>query len=313
MKKEGLLIPYNLQLTINNFLMFKTLTTAILLCFILSPAQSQLKIMTYNVLTGLDWNQDSTRGTELIKWVKKHNPDVLALEEMNGFNSEQFAILARKWGHDYSAIVKNDGYPVAITSNKPIEVKERLLEGLWHGMLHVKTHDIDFFVVHLSPADWKFRKKEADIICKRIEETALGTENYIVLGDFNAHSPVDAEFNRKYPYQLERYRKGDSSGNKYKNLQNGEYDYSVLSTFLSLSLIDVADRFVEWDQRSTCPTPLNVPRWLTYEEMDKTKHRIDFILASPDLAKKCTGAWIFNGLENYYLSDHYPVMAEFER
>ncbi len=289
----------------------KALLIAIIITFGTLPAHSQLKVMTYNILTGFDWNQDSTRGTELIKWVNKNNPDVLALEEMNGFTQERLTEFAKKWGHSYSAIVKNDGYPVAITSNKPIEVKEKLLEGLWHGMLHVETHGIDFFVVHLSPADWKFRKKEADIICDRIEEAALETENYIVLGDFNAHSPIDAEFNRKFPYQLERYRKGDSSGNKYKNLHNGEYDYSVLSTFLSLSLIDVADRFVQWDKRTSCPTPLNVPKWLTSDEMVKTKHRIDFILVSPELAKKCTGAWIYNSPENYYLSDHYPVMAEF--
>jgi len=275
------------------------------------PSMSQ-KVMTYNVLTGFDWNQDSTRGTELIKWVNTHKPDVLALQEMNGFNPERLANFAKKWGHDYSAIVKNNGYPVAITSNKPIEVKERLLEGLWHGMLHVETQGIDFFVVHLSPADWKFRKKEADIICERIEETAHETENYIVLGDFNAHSPADAEFNRKFPYQLERYRKGDAKNKKYQNLHNGEYDFSVLSSFLSLSLIDVTDRFVQWDQRTSCPTPLNVPRWLTAEEMKKTRHRIDFILVSPELTTKCSGAWIFNGPDNYYLSDHYPVMAEFK-
>ncbi len=33
---------------------------------------------------------------------------------------------------------------------------------------------------------------------------------------------------------------------------------------------------------------------------------------SPELGKNCTGAWIFNGPENYYLSDHYPVMVELE-
>ena len=291
----------------------KALKIALLILIFSAPLMAQLKVMSYNVLTGFDWNQDSNRGTELIKWVNKYNPDVLALQEMNGFNEERLAIFAKKWGHTYSAIAKTDGYPVPLTSNKPIQVKVRLLEGLWHGILHIETHGIDFFVVHLSPADWIFRKNEADIICKKIEEAALKTEEYIIMGDFNAHSPVDAEFNRRYPYQLERYRKGDSSGGKYKNLHNGEYDYSVLSTFLSLPLIDVCDRFVEWDQRTSCPTPLNVPRWLTAEEMAKTKHRIDFILTSPDLATKCTGAWIFNGAENYYLSDHYPVMAEFKK
>ncbi len=293
-------------------IMKKALTIALVIIITTIPAIAQLRVMTYNILTGFDWNQDSTRGTKLIEWLNIQKPDVLALEEMNGFTPERLAEFAKKWGHDYSAIAKTDGYPVAITSNKPIIVKERLLEGMWHGMLHCETHGIDFFVVHLSPADWQFRKCEAQAICEKIEQTASETDEYIVLGDFNAHSPFDAEFNRKYPYQLERYRKRDTTSTKYKNLHNGEYDYSVLSTFLALSLIDVCDRYVPMDGRTTCPTPLNVPQWLTTEEMEKTKHRIDFILVSPELAQKCTGAWIFNGPENYYLSDHYPVMAEFE-
>ena len=290
----------------------KALIIAVTIVFGMHPGQSQIKVMTYNVLTGLDWNQDSTRGSELINWVNKHNPDVLALQEMNGFNPERLAKFAEKWGHSYSAIVKNEGYPVAITSNKPILVKERLLEGLWHGMLHVETHGIDFFVVHLSPADWQYRKKEALIISEKIEAHKDNQDKYIVLGDFNAHSPMDVEFNRKYPYQLERYRAGDAKNDRHQNLHNGEYDYSVLSVFLSLSLIDVCDKYVPMKDRTTCPTPLNVPRWLTAEEMEKTKHRIDFILTSPEMALKCTGAWIFNSKENHYLSDHYPVMAEFD-
>jgi endonuclease/exonuclease/phosphatase family metal-dependent hydrolase len=295
------------------FILFCILRTAYCLLFlnIAIPLTAQLKVMTYNILTGFDWEQDSARGVKFIEWINGKKPDILALQEMNGFTEEKLARFARRWGHEYSALLKTTGYPVALTSNKPIIVKERLIEGMWHGMLHCDTHGIDFFVVHLSPADWQFRKKEALAITEKIKETAEQTDKYIVLGDFNAHSPMDAEFNRKFPYQLERYRKGDDSEGKYKNLHYGEYDYSVLSVFLSLSLIDVCDRFVALYERTTCPTPLNVPRWLTAGEMEKTKHRIDYILVSPELAKKCTGAWIFNGPENYYLSDHYPVMAEF--
>lgn len=288
----------------------------VLLVLLFSPLRSQenseLKVMTYNILTGFDWHQDSTRGTKLIEWLNTQNPDVLALEEMNGFTAERLEEFAKKWGHDYSVLLKNDGYPVALTSNQPIIMKERLLDGMWHGMLHCETHGVDFFVVHLSPADWQFRKKEALAIGERIEDLARESDKYIVLGDFNAHSPFDAAFNRKFPYQKVRYLNGDNSGGKYKNLHYGEYDYSVLSVFLSHSLVDVCQRYVPMNNRSTSPTPLNVPRWLTGEEMKITKHRIDFILVSPELANICTDAKIFNGSETYYLSDHYPVMAIFK-
>ena len=78
-----------------------------LIILITISISAQLKVMTYNVLTGFDWNQDSTRGTELIKWVNEQKPDVLALQEMNGFTDERLAIFAKKWGHDYSAFEKD--------------------------------------------------------------------------------------------------------------------------------------------------------------------------------------------------------------
>ena len=40
--------------------------------------------------------------------------------------------------------------------------------------------------------------------------------------------------------------------------------------------------------------------------------RIDYILASPALALTCKKAKVFNGEDTHLLSDHYPVMAEFE-
>jgi endonuclease/exonuclease/phosphatase family metal-dependent hydrolase len=48
------------------------------------------------------------------------------------------------------------------------------------------------------------------------------------------------------------------------------------------------------------------------EELVSRLERIDFILASPNLSVKCTGTRVCNGPENYYLSDHYPVIAEFD-
>lgn len=277
------------------------------------PEGSGIKIMTYNVLTGFDWNQDSTRGMELIDWLNSQKPDVLALEEMNGFTPERLADFALKWGHPYSALLKTSGYPVALTSRKPIVVKERLVDGLWHGMLHCETYGIDFMVVHLSPADWKFRKREADSIASRIKKVAETQDRIIVLGDFNAHSPFDAELLRQFPHQKERYLQGDLANKNYQNLNKGEYDFSVLSSFLALGLFDLAEPYVPVLERTTCPTPLNVPQWLTKEEIAVTKHRIDFILGSRSIAEDCVHATIFNAEANQYLSDHYPVLVELSK
>lgn len=275
--------------------------------------ESTMKVISYNILNGFDWGKDTIRKANVVSWIDSQNPDVVALQELCGFTQEKLEHMAQKWGHKYAVILKTKGYPVGLSSNKPIEIKERLLEDLWHGMLHCRTWNTDFFVVHLSPADWKFRKKEAEIITRKIKECCTSIDPVIVLGDFNAVSPFDGDFNLRNPYELERMRKSDAKNNKYKNLRNGEYDYSVLSLFLSLPLTDVCQRYVDENQRTTCPTPINVPKWLTADEMKITKSRIDYILTSSSLSAKCIDAKIFNGEDHYYLSDHYPVMAEFKQ
>ena len=81
------------------------------------------------------------------------------MTELVGFTEKNLGQLASEYGHKYYAIVKEEGYPVGITSNEPITVVKKQVEGFWHGMLHVKTHGLDIIVTHLSPHDWKFRLK----------------------------------------------------------------------------------------------------------------------------------------------------------
>ena len=275
--------------------------------------QSQsLKVITYNILNGFDWGKDTVREKNLGAWLNDQQADVVALQELCGFNQEKLSTFAKAWGHDYAVILKTSGYPVGITSNQPIKIKEKLLDSLWHGMLHCETQGVDFFVVHLSPADWAFRRKEAEIISARIKDNMAETSKYIVLGDFNAHSPLDADFDLMFPYQLERSRASDAKNEKYKNLRDGYFDYSVMAHFLAMPLMDATHRFVPIEERSSFPAPINVGKWMTADEMPKTKCRIDFIMLSPELYKKCTGSQIHNGQANHYLSDHYPVHAVFE-
>lgn len=280
--------------------------------FFLQAQSNQVKVLSYNILNGFDWGKDTVREVELINWVNAQKPDVIALQELCGFTQDKLEKMAKKWGHDHALILKTKGYPVGITSNRPIELKEKLLDSLWHGMLSCTTWGIDFYVVHLSPSDWKFRRNESRIILEKIDAERAKNDKYIVLGDFNAHSPFDGDFDLKYPYQLERTRISDQKSEKYKNLRDGYFDYSVISAFLSLPLMDVCQRYVPLDARTTFPAPINVGKWLTAEEMPQTKCRLDFILVSPELNQLCTDAFIYNGEATQYLSDHYPVGALFK-
>ena len=93
----------------------------------------------------------------------------------------------------------------------------------------------------------------------------------------------------------------------------GEFDYSVISEFLACPSVDVCLGKVKLQEGYTFPTPALLGKYdHTSESIVQNRVRIDFILASPMLAKYCIKAEIFNQKETHMLSDHYPILAEFE-
>ncbi|MCB0686892.1 MAG: endonuclease/exonuclease/phosphatase family protein [Saprospiraceae bacterium] len=267
-----------------------------------------LKVMTYNIWNGFDWGKDTARNNDFVDWIRAQDPDVLALQELCGYTEEKLLLDAKRWGHSYAVILKTEGYPVGLTSQSPIVVKDRMLDSLWHGMLHVETFGIDFYVVHLSPADCEFRWREASIITDKIK--ADGRERVMVLGDFNSHSPFDADRLIHNKSLLEKYRNSDEKS-KYSNLRDGAHDFSVISTFLSQPLIDMCPYFVEADKRYSFPTPALVGIYQTADQVEVNKERIDYIVVSPALVRHCSGIKIYNEGVPKTLSDHFPVMATF--
>jgi len=270
---------------------------------------TNLKVMTYNIWNGFDWGKDTVRKENWIRWIQDKNPDVLALQELCGYNEVKLKADAAKWGHPYVKILKTEGYPVGITSRQPITLKERVVEELWHGMLHCQAYGIDFFVVHLSPADSDFRLKEANAITKKVKDCK--SEKYIILGDFNAHSPFDEELLEHNQHLKNQYLQGKSD--QYSNLRLGEFDYSVVSAFLALPAIDVTNRFIDVTGRYTFPSPALIGSYRkTMNNVIQTRERIDYVLTSPVISKSCTNVTIYNKGEAETFSDHYPVMAEFD-
>ncbi len=269
---------------------------------------SNVRIMTYNIWNGFDWGRDSKRKANCINWIKSKKPDILALQELCGYDEQQLKEDALSWGHQYVQILKTEGYPTALTSNKPIEVKERAIESFWHGLLHCQTYGIDFFIVHLSPSDSDIRLDEARQITKKIN--ALNNDSYIILGDFNAQSPIDASWVEKNQDLKAKHK--STKKKKYSNLRLGEFDYSVISEFLACPSVDVCLGKIKLQDGYTFPTPALIDKYnYTPQTIVQNRVRIDYILASPALAKYCIEAKIFNQKETDMLSDHYPILAEF--
>lgn len=249
----------------------------------------KIRIISYNILDGFDELTDTDRMNRMVNWIKSKDPEVMALQELVGFKEKDLQDFGKSYGHPHAAILKEEGYPVGITSKRPIEVVNKFVDGYWHGMLHVRTYGMDFIILHLSPSDAKIRKEEADKITAYILENKL--ENCLVMGDFNSVSPFDGT-------QLDK--------RNYRS-RTGFIDYSIQATFLATPLVDICQMYTLPEKRNTCPTRISYNVSKREDMHDKTGSRIDFILTTPPLLPKCVDAFIWNGADTDYLSDHYPV------
>ncbi|MBI0398821.1 exodeoxyribonuclease III [Cyclobacterium marinum] len=304
------------------YLLFKLCPLFFLMGLFNQPLMAQndsLKILSYNIWNGFDWGKDLERKRKMTAWLKEVDADVIGFQELNNFTAEELKVWAKEIGHEYSVLLKEDGYPIGITSKQPIQLKTKMLGGLWHGMLHVKTYGIDFIVVHLSPHDWAFRRKEAEIISDYAQESILGEEKnkLIILGDFNSQSPFDINFDAQNTVSLKRkqhsdsLRRAENGPEAYQNLRLGTIDYSVISKFLSWPLIDVVQKKQADNNKKSFPT-LVFGKDLSNSDFDKNQQRIDYILVSPNLEAQLIHAEISNQGAPDFLSDHYPVQATFK-
>ncbi len=269
---------------------------AVLSTLKLKLQRKQLGIISYNILEGFN-NGPSERfpdGAERRKavsdWLMGQTPAIVGFQELNGYTQDRLAEESRAWGHGHAATVKEGGYIVGLTSREPIEVVERHLEGMHHGLLHARTMGIDCFVVHLSPFKAKHRQREAEMIVKRATAAIDAGEPVIVMGDFNALSPADRAAYDDNTALLERMRRSDARHGHVENLIDGNIDYSVMQAFLDAGLVDL---FAQ--HRDEAPPA--------------GKRRIDFILASPDLAARLVDAAWHTEPKFNAMSDHPPTTA----
>lgn len=276
-----------------------------------NPTGRSVKVMTYNILDGYDRGKAQARKMETTEFLRSLDPDVVAFQELVGFTSDSLQKFAESFGHSYSLLLKENGYPVGLTSKQPITLQAKILGSLWHGMLHATTYGIDFFVIHLSPHSAEIRNREARIITQYMKESLLDQSLYIVLGDFNSLSPFDAHFHESRPDLLEHTRINDEKRGKHVNLVDEHFDYGVMGRFLQFPLIDVTQRFSLAEDRYSFPTPILVGNRLTEDQIVPLRRRIDYILVSRGLALRTVTARVINKGIVDELSDHYPVFAEF--
>ncbi|MCX8239315.1 MAG: endonuclease/exonuclease/phosphatase family protein [Akkermansiaceae bacterium] len=273
----------------------QVLAFLLLLTSLRSAEADELKVLTHNVWYGFTQGKPE-RHQDFRDWVKAQTPDIVALQELNGYNEEKLKADAASWGHEYFVLLKTNGFPTGITSNKPITKITRQLDGFHHGLLKATTHGHPVYVIHLHPSNWKTRIQEINTIVKLTEKNA------IILGDFNTFSKRD-----KPVYdsgQLVPFFSNRDKAMGEKNLKEGALDYEVISKIEFAGFVDIVDKLRK-SFGGTFPTKLRA------HENHGDHRRLDYIFVSKEMAKKCTSASVIDNQITQMLSDHLPLVATF--
>ena len=154
--------------------------------------QKNFRIITWNVYEGMKLDTTQQK-TAFAKWITDKDPDVMAFQEMNRFTQTSLDKFARSYGHAYSVLLKENGFPVALTSRYPISNIEKITDRMHHGYVQATVNGITFFVVHLSPHKYQKRQEEINIILAAAD-LAPDKRKTVILGDFNSQSPQDSVF-----------------------------------------------------------------------------------------------------------------------
>jgi endonuclease/exonuclease/phosphatase family metal-dependent hydrolase len=281
--------------------------TAVLFCACSSEKKQEnqtppnLRIITYNVWYGFTMIPE--RKEAWIAWMNSHQPDIVSLQELNEYTEHKLAEDARSYGHEYSALLKEEGFPTGITSRYPMEDIQRITNGFHHGLMRVRIKEIYFYVIHLHPSNWEFRKAEIAKILQNIA-TLPPDSKVILAGDFNTFSPLDSVYymhSRLEPFFNER----DLMYNE-KNLNNGSLDYSVIQDVMDFGLVDLE----AGTRDSSYIFPGSFPTSIEKEGEHGDQRRLDYVFASKNLAKQIINAKIMASDTTLILSDHLPVLVD---
>lgn len=267
----------------------------------ISNEDTQLRIITHNVWYG--FTKVPERKDRWIQWMKAQDPDIVSLQELNEYSAELLAKDALSYGHNYSVLLKEEGFPTGITSRYPIEDVKRFTEGFHHGLLRVRIEQIYYYVIHLHPSNWETRKNEITLVLEDINK--LPEDSKVILaGDFNTFSPLDSIYyshGRLLPFFSER-----DSLYEEKNLKRGELDYSVIQNVMDYGLVDLEASL----RGSSYLFPGSFPTLVEKEGEHGDQRRLDYVFASENLARQITRADIITSDTALILSDHLPVIVD---
>ncbi|HEY0700089.1 MAG TPA: endonuclease/exonuclease/phosphatase family protein [Micromonospora sp.] len=258
-----------------------------------------LRVMTWNIRNGGRDGDDPTRLERVLAVVDAHRPDVLAVQELRGFRRAgrmrsvaealgMRAYLAREWF----------GQPVAVLVRRPWRVTAvaPVLRPFHHAAQRVRVATdagrLTVVATHLQPYSGGRRLLEAGWLVAAAPPTGLT----LLAGDLNTLDPWTPHTGRvdRLP---EQYR-----GRHLR--PDGTVDTRAVALLAQAGYVDLF-RAAGTGPGETAPTSRG-------GGAEFSGMRLDYLLASPELARLARTCRVVRGGEAESASDHYPVLAELD-
>ena len=258
-----------------------------------------MKILSLNIFEGCE---EETRFKQLINFVNKENPDVLALLELNNWDKDHSAKLKRflkETNFRHFCFCKTEsGYHMALFFNFELEESVSIIDGFNHGMIKAKIKSdnvsVWFVVTHLSPYTEDDRLKELEILFTNLPEESI---DVVLMGDFNSLSPFDG-------YDEELLLKKAKTVN-FKKFGVNNLRIDVQNKIIEKGFID---SFYYFSKKFESTVPTNYCKdYSHFVEM-----RLDYIFTTQNLLKHFVKARIVKDSETNKISDHFPVLLELD-
>jgi len=267
----------------------------------------RLRVLSHNVWYG--FSKDLERKATWLKWVADQDPDIVALQELNGYTAARLQEDASSWGHAHSALLKEGGFPTGLSSRFPITDVSRIREGFHHGLLRCQTAGITVYVIHFHPSDWQARIREARLLLADVASLPPAEQAKVVLiGDFNGFSPSE-KTHLERGGELVRFFEMLDERDGSQNLNQGELDYGGIQAFHDAGYRDLIHEQLTPDS----PYPGTFPTRLRPSDELGRDRRLDYVFVPEGLAANAISASVIRDEITAKLSDHYPIILELKR
>lgn len=264
----------------------------------------RIRLVSYNLLDGGRDGDDERRLQKQVEIVRDQTPHILLLQEARQFDADGAAALYRleaEFGmRGFLAPAPRTGQHLAIFIREPLRPLGFISEDAHYhhalARLELAAPGLDgplkLVCTHLCPYAPAVRHIEASYLIGSVP-----AKGYTLIGgDFNstsAHDPQPDNFHTLPADHRVRHLAADLSS----------VDRSVMSVFEAAGWTDIGHR--HGDLTPTAPTAGFPTRPLPH-------HRSDYLLASPQLARRIVHYGVLRNPLTDAASDHYPLFAEID-